>query len=82
MKISLDMTTLDYALDAVMQLPIEQQEMLVEIVRKRHIERRREAIARDAQESIAAFHAGKLQPQPVEVIVAALQQSLEEPEEE
>lgn len=76
------MTTLDYALDTVMQLPVEQQEMLVEIVRKRHIERRREAIAREAQASIAAFHVGKLQPQPVEVIIEELQQSLEELDEE
>ncbi|XGV95926.1 MAG: hypothetical protein ACAF41_24690 [Leptolyngbya sp. BL-A-14] len=73
------MTTLDHALDAVMQLPVEQQEMLVEIVRKRHIERRREAIAKDAQESIAAFHAAILQPQPVEAIIKELQQLLEAP---
>ena len=55
--------TLDTVLDTVMELPLEQQEMLLDIVRKRHIERRRQEIARDAQESLAAFRAGQLRPQ-------------------
>jgi len=70
--------TLDQALDTVMQLPFEQQEMLLDIIHRRHIESRRQEIAQDAQEAIDAFHAGKLKPQPVEEIIAELRQSLDE----
>lgn len=68
--------TLDQVLDNVMQLPLEQQEMLIEILRNRHIESRREEIAKDAQEAIAAFYAGKLKSQPVEEILTELRQML------
>jgi hypothetical protein len=78
----MNITTLDQAIDTVMQLPLEQQEMLIEIVRSRHIENRRREIAKDAQESIAAFHAGKLKPQPVNEIITELRQSLNEAIEE
>jgi hypothetical protein len=74
--------TLDQALDTVMQLSLEQQEMLLDIVHRRHIESRRQEIAQDAREAIAAFHAGKLKPQPVEEIIAELRQSLDETREE
>lgn len=66
------MTTLDQVLDTVMQLPLEQQEMLIQILYRRHIESRRAKIAEDAQEAIAAFHAGKLKPQPAEEIFTEL----------
>ena len=70
--------TLDQAIDTVMQLSFEQQEMLLDIIRHRHIENRRREIAKDARESIAAFHSGALKPQPVEEIIAELHQSLDE----
>jgi hypothetical protein len=78
----MDTITLDQAIDTVMQLPVEQQEMLVDIIRNRHIEMRRREIARDAREAIAAFHAGKLKPQPVQEIIMELRQSLNETAEE
>jgi hypothetical protein len=78
----MNITTLDQAIDTVMQLPLEQQEMLIDIVRSRHIENRRREIAKDAQESITAFHAGKLKPQPVNEIITELRQSLNEAIEE
>jgi hypothetical protein len=63
------MTTLNEVLDAVMGLPAEQQEMLVQIVRQRTIENRREEIAQAAEVSIAEFRSGKLKTQTaVEVI--------------
>ncbi|MBD2775267.1 hypothetical protein [Iningainema tapete] len=71
------MVTLDQALETVMQLPLEQQQILVDIIHKRHIESRREEIALDAREAIAAFHAGKLKPQPVEEIISELRRSQE-----
>lgn len=70
--------TLDRVLDTVMELPLEQQEMLLDIVRKRHIERRRQEIARDAQESLAAFRAGQLRPQSAAEVIVELRQVLDE----
>jgi hypothetical protein len=75
------MVTLEQAIDAVMQLPLEQQDMLIEIIRNRRIEQRREEIASDARQAIAAFHAGQLKPQPVDSIITELRQSLDEPDE-
>ena len=74
--------TFDQAIETVMQLSFEQQEMLVDIIRSRHIESRRREIARDAQESIAAFRAGKLNPQPVAEVITELRKSLEQVDEE
>ena len=74
----MDTITLDQALDTVMQLSFEQQEMLLEIIRNRHLESRRQEIARDAQTSIAAFHAGELKPQPLNEIITELRQALNE----
>ena len=76
------MVTLEQALDIVMQLPLAQREMLIDIIHKRHIESRREEIAHDAREAMAAFHAGKLKPQPVEEIILELRQLIDTPMEE
>jgi hypothetical protein len=73
-------TTLDQALETVMQLPLEQQEMLIEIWYKRRIESRRQEIAKDAQDSLAAFRAGQYKPQPANKIIAELRDSLAEDE--
>lgn len=73
--------TLDTALDTVMELPPEQQEMLLEILRKRHIQRRRQEIAKDAQESLAAFQAGQLRPQSAAEVIVELRQALDEGDE-
>lgn len=72
--------TLDYAIDTAMQLPPEQQEMLMEILRKRQIEARRQEIARDAQESLAAFHARQLKGQTAAEIIDELRQEVEDGE--
>jgi hypothetical protein len=44
------------------------------------IEARREEIAQDAKEAIAAFHRGELKPQPIEEIISELQSTLAEDE--
>ncbi|WYL93001.2 MAG: hypothetical protein HEQ35_03255 [Gloeotrichia echinulata IR180] len=54
------LSNLDKVLDAAMELPLEQQEMLVQILTNRIIESRRDEIAADAAASIAQFQAGKL----------------------
>jgi len=70
--------TLDQALDAVMQLPPQQQAMLIDIVRHRHIEARRQEIAKGARQSITAFRKGMLNPQPIQAIITELRESLDE----
>jgi hypothetical protein len=72
------MITLEEAILTVNQLSIEQREMLLEIIKNQMIEARREEIAQDAKEAIAAFHRGELQPQPIEEIISELQATLPE----
>ena len=76
------MVTLTDVLDAVEQLTDEDQEALVDIIRQRQIERRRDEIARDAQESMAAYRAGLLPSYTVEEAIAELQVIMESSEEE
>jgi hypothetical protein len=66
------MTTLNEVLAAVMRLPVEQQEMLVQIVRQRMIENRNEEIVQAAQESIAEFRSGKLKAQTATEVISNL----------
>ena len=73
--------SLDEALETVMQLPPEQQEMLIDIVRHRQIERRRQEIARDAQHSLAAYNAGEYKPQSAVQIIRELHLGLDEDDE-
>ena len=72
--------TLDQAVDAAMQLSLEQREMLLTIIRGRQIEARRSEIARDAQESLAQFRSGELEPSTAENIIEELHLALEEGE--
>ena len=74
----MSVATLDRTLDMAMQLPSEQQEMLLEIMRRRQIEMRRREIAENAQASIAAFRAGELQPRSADEVINELRQSLED----
>lgn len=72
------MSTLDQVLEIALQLPYEQQEMLIKILQNRHHESRRAEIAADAQQSLAGFHADKFQPQSAEDVVTALRHSLQD----
>lgn len=71
------MTTLEQALNTVSQLPIEQQEMLIQIMQNRLIENRRQEIADDAKQAISSFHRGELKPQTADEVIAELQKSLQ-----
>ena len=71
------MPTLDQALEIALQLSLEQQTMLIEIIRHRQIEARRAEIAADAQQTIEAFHQGRLVPQSAETAIAELRRSLD-----
>ena len=66
------MTTLNQVLENALQLPYEQQEMLLKILQNRHHESRRAEIATDAQKSLADFRAGKFRPQSAKDVVVAL----------
>jgi hypothetical protein len=57
------MNNLDRILDEAMALPINQQEMLLQILHGRIIDRRQDEIAQDAIESLAEFRSGKLKSQ-------------------
>ncbi|MBW4487680.1 MAG: hypothetical protein KME12_07805 [Trichocoleus desertorum ATA4-8-CV12] len=74
------MNTLEQVLETALQLPYEQQEMLIKILQNRHHESRRAEMAADAQQTLADFRAGKFRPQSAEDIVSALRESLHEPE--
>ena len=52
-------TPFDTALDVVDRLSIDDQEAIVEIVRRRIVDRRRRAIADNAQATMHAFREGR-----------------------
>ncbi len=70
------MVTLDNVLELANQLTDEQQEMLMDIFKKRMIARRRQEIASDAQKSLEEFRAGKLKSMTAEEAIADLQEYL------
>jgi hypothetical protein len=72
--------TLDQAIETAMQLPPEQRAILLEVLRSRQIESRRQEIAEDAQESMAIFKSGHLKPQSAAEVIQELHQTLQEPE--
>ncbi|MEP7235166.1 MAG: hypothetical protein ABI778_07710 [Ignavibacteriota bacterium] len=70
--------TFDSVLDKVMLLDSEQRDMLVEIVRSRQVETKREELIRAVREGLAAFERGELYPQTAEEIIKELHESLSE----
>lgn len=52
-------TTFNDILSKVEKLPVEQQETLVDVVKKRLTEVRREEIAKNAEITLKAYRAGK-----------------------
>ena len=54
------MVTLASAIEVVEQLPTDQQDLLVQIIRNRQIERRRDEIAQNGREALVAYRAGEL----------------------
>lgn len=72
--------TIDQAIDAAMQLSLEEREMLLGILRGRQIEARRNEIAQDAQESLVQFRAGGLMATSAERMIEELHLSLKDEE--
>lgn len=70
------MNTLNQVLETALQLPYEQQEMLIKILQKRHHESCRAEMAADAQQTLADFYAGDFRPQSAHDVITELRQSL------
>lgn len=69
--------TLDLTLDMAMQLPEDQREMLLDILKRRAVAARRQEIARDARCSLEAYRAGEYQPQSADAVIRELRSALE-----
>lgn len=66
------MITFENVLEIVTQLPREQQEMLIYIVRQRMIEARRQEILEECQEALAEYRTGKLKGMSANQAIADL----------
>jgi hypothetical protein len=68
------MSNLDRVLEEAMNLPIEQQKMLIQILQLREIEQRRDEISQDAKLSLAEFREGKQKVQSATEAIGELQE--------
>ena len=75
------MSTFEQVLELVGDLPLDQQELLIDIVQRRAIEARRQELARTSQEALEEFHSGTLQAQTATEAIAELRNYLDSPEE-
>ncbi|MFM7888504.1 MAG: hypothetical protein ACKPCM_17840 [Pseudanabaena sp.] len=66
------MITFESALDAVSQLSLEQQEILIDILRKRNAEVRRKEILEECREGLAEYQSGILKSQTAEAAIMDL----------
>lgn len=69
--------TLNQAIDTVTQLPLQQQEMLLDILRHRLNEARRQEIADAARQVQADFQQGRLTAKSADAVIQGLHFSLE-----
>lgn len=72
--------TLNDAINTAIQLSPDQQDMLIDILTKRRADIRRQEIASDANQAIAAFREGKFKAQSAEEAIAELHRFLEDDE--
>jgi hypothetical protein len=64
---------LDQILDEIAALSLEEQEILMNIVKQRHIERKREQILRDSRETMRAYNRGLAQQGTVDDLLKDLE---------
>jgi hypothetical protein len=55
--------------DAAERLSLDEQEALIDLLRRRTIDTRREGLARDAEEAYREFQAGKCKPATIDEIM-------------
>lgn len=60
----------------VTELPLEQQELLIDIVQRRTINIRRQELARTSQEALTEFRSGTLKAQTADEAIVELRQFL------
>lgn len=65
--------TLNEVLELTRKLPVEEQEKLMDLVRRERIERWRQEVAEEGEEAKKDFLAGKLKAEPAEAIIARLE---------
>ncbi len=75
------MITFESALDAVSQLSIDQQEILIDILKKRNAEVRRRQILEECREGVAEYRSGVLKSQTAEEVIADLRSYLDSSED-
>ena len=64
--------TLDSVLTAAEHLPLDEQEILEDLLRKRRIDLWRRETADEARQAATAFRSGKLKAQSAESVIARL----------
>ena len=64
---------LDQILDEIASLSLDKQEILLTIIKQRHIERKREQILRDSRETMRAYKKGLAQKGTVEDLIKDLE---------
>lgn len=72
--------TLNQVLELTRRLPGEDQDLLVELVRRSRGEEWLKQLARDARKAERDYRAGKLKSETVEDLIARLHRSLDEPD--
>jgi DNA-binding NtrC family response regulator len=60
-------------LDSIASLSLDEQEMLLTIIKQRHIERKREQILRDSRETMRAYKKGLVKTGTVEDLIKDLE---------
>lgn len=66
------MSTIDSALEEIMKLDYTSREMVLEILRKRQIDARRDEIAKNARKSLKDYHDGKIIARSIDETLAHL----------
>lgn len=67
------LSRLDHLLDEIASLSLDDQEILLNIAKKRHIERKREQILRDSRETMRAYKKGLAKTRTVEDLIKDLE---------
>lgn len=71
------MITLDSVLDAAMQLPVAEKQMLIDILSKRQIEERRDEILQNANDARDAFQRGELKAERATAFIERMNTALD-----
>lgn len=69
--------TLNQTLEAIQELPPQQQDMLFEILRQRRTQAWRDSIVEDARQTREDYQAGRLKAQTAEEVIATLHRTLD-----